>query len=163
MRLLCVRLSRVLWVSAFLAFVAPSLWGALAGQDLGSAAGHRAKADALLTHQDLQGAERELRTALTLDARSGDTLGRLGEVLAAQKRYSAAITYLREAISVDSQNIKYQLMLSDALYANGAVDEAIRMLEKSVAEHPKSFLPKFNLATFYARQKRYADAVPQFR
>ncbi len=66
-------------------------------------------------------------------------------------------------MELEPQDLSHQLALSEALYENGSADEAIQLLSKTVAAQPRSGLAEFNLATLFARQKRYEEAVDHFQ
>ena len=112
---------------------------------------------------DLPGAESALRSALKLDGRSAAVLHRLGAVLAAQKRYTAAITYFREAAGIEPANPEHPVALALAMYDNGDGAGAIELLAATVKAQPRSALAQANLGTLYARERRYEQAEEHLR
>jgi len=129
----------------------------------GLARAHLALGAALRQAGRLTEAESELRAALSLDERSDTAHHELGEVMLSQRRYTAAVSLFRRAVELNDRDISLRISLAEALYASGQAGEAIQLLKQSAADQPKSALAIANLGTLYAREKRFEDAVAQFR
>jgi len=76
-----------------------------------------------------------------------------------QKRYSAAIAYLRTAPPDDT----LQLNLATAYARNHNNDEALQILSQLAGKQPSSSLVHLNLGIVYTQQDRYREAAEQFR
>src|SRR5438270_563229 len=76
-----------------------------------------------------------------------------------QKRYSAVISYLKQA----PPNPALQLTLAAAYSRNGDMEEALGILTKLAESEPESAPAHFNLASIYAHQKRFREAVDEYR
>ena len=87
---------------------------------------------------------------------------RLGDALIKEKRYTAAIAILRQAMERAPDNLEIQVALAEALYGNGAAAEALQMLISAAASHPKSAFAQSSLGVLYAREKRYDHAIECF-
>jgi tetratricopeptide (TPR) repeat protein len=98
-------------------------------------------------------AERHLRAALPSAPASSQISFQLGQLLVKQRRYSAAIPYLK-ATSLPSG-----LALAAALSGAGQNKDAIRTLQQLAAAFPNSVQVQFNLGTLYAGQEQYKEAA----
>ena len=112
---------------------------------------------------DLEQAEAQLRLAAQTDPRSASIQHQLGEVLRKEKRFTAGAACFRRAVELEPDNPSHSVSLAETLYENGGAAEAIGTLEKTVATHPRSALARSNLATLYAREKRYDQSLEHFR
>ncbi|MEO8657005.1 MAG: tetratricopeptide repeat protein [Bryobacteraceae bacterium] len=98
-------------------------------------------------------AERHLRAALPSAPPSSQISFQLGQLLVKQRRYSAAIPYLK-ATSLPSG-----LALAAALSGAGLNKDAIRTLQQLSTAFPNSVQLYFNLGTLYAGQEQYKEAA----
>jgi tetratricopeptide (TPR) repeat protein len=97
-------------------------------------------------------AERHLRAALPSAPPSAQVSFQLGQLLLKQRRYSAAIPYLKPS------PLPSGLALAAALSGAGQNKEAIRTLQELAAANPRSAQAYFNLGTLYAGQEQYKEA-----
>ena len=91
----------------------------------------------------------EFKVALNADPKSVPALDGLAKSLMAQKRYSAAIAYLKDAPPV----AMLQNDLAIAYSKNGNVSEAVQVLTNVVKQDPSSAEAHSNLAIAYTQQK----------
>jgi tetratricopeptide (TPR) repeat protein len=88
---------------------------------------------------------------------------RLAQILAAERRYTAAIRYLQEAIRLDPKDPNLRIALALDYSENGNAKEGIETLVGLAREEPGSALVHFNLATIYAREKMFRQAADEYR
>ena len=121
--------------------------------------GHIALGVALsqLNHDDA--AIDEFKIALSKDSKSVPALDGLAKSFIAQKRYSAAIAYLKEAPRV----AMLQNDLAIAYSKNGNVGEALQVLTNIVKQDPSSAEAHSNLAIAYTQQNQFRQAVEEFK
>jgi len=96
--------------------------------------GHIALGQALSELGQNEAAIEEFKFALKSDPKSIPALDELAKALIAQKRYSAAIAYLKEG----SPNPVLQDDLAVAYASNGDVAEAVKVLARLVQQDPSS-------------------------
>src|SRR5467141_3246365 len=120
---------------------------------------HAALGTSLSQLNETDAAIEEFKAALRIDPQSVPALDGLTKVLIEQKRYSAAIAYLRKAPPDDT----LQLNLATAYARNRNNDEALQILSRVVRKEPSSSLAHLNLGIVYTQQERYREAADQFR
>src|SRR5712664_829124 len=120
---------------------------------------HAALGTSLSHLNDTDAAIEEFKAALRIDPRSVPALDGLTKALIEQKRYSAAIAYLRNAPPDDT----LQLNLATAYARNRNNDEALQILSQLAGKEPSSSLAHLNLGIVYTQQDRYREAVDQFQ
>ena len=99
------------------------------------------------------------KSVLKADPKSIPALDGLTKALIAEKRYSAAIAYLKDA----PPDEVLALNLAIAYSKNGNDAEAQQTLSAIVKEHPDYAQAHVNLAILYTQQSRYRDAAEEFR
>ena len=99
------------------------------------------------------------KSVLKSDPKSIPALDGLTKALIAEKRYSAAISYLKDA----PPDEVLALNLAIAYSKNGNTTEAQQVLSAIVKEHPDYAQAHVNLAILYTQQSRYRDAAEEFR
>jgi len=101
----------------------------------------------------------EFKIALNKDPKSVPALDGLAKSLIAQKRYSAAIAYLKDAPPVTM----LQNDLAIASSKNGNVSEAVLVLKDIVKQNPSSAEAHSNLAVAYTQQNQFRQAAEEFK
>ena len=101
----------------------------------------------------------EFKIALNKDPKSVPALDGLAKSFIAQKRYSAAIAYLKDAPRV----AMLQNDLAIAYSKNGNVGEAVQVLTNIVKQDPSSAEAHSNLAIAYTQQNQFRQAVEEFK
>jgi len=104
---------------------------------------------------ELEAAAEEFKAALKCDPTFAVAALNLGQVLIDQKRYTAAIAYLLDALkSSPPPDLEPQLQttLGVAYAENGDSGQAIATLEQVIKAHPDDAEAHFNLGTVYAKQ-----------
>jgi tetratricopeptide (TPR) repeat protein len=101
----------------------------------------------------------EFKIVLQSDPSSVPTLGGLANALIAEKRYSAAISYLKGA----PPNDLLQSTLAAAYEKNGDNDAAIQEWSAIVHRDPLDAQAHSNLALAYVQQSRYRQAAVEFQ
>jgi FimV-like protein len=130
---------------------------------------HEALGSLLEQQGKLEEAEEEFKQALKFDPGSAAAALSLGQVLIGQKRYTAALAYLQDALKTPApSDMKAQLQttLAVAYAESGDSDQAIRTLEEVIKAHPDNAEAYFNLGTVYAKQGPafgYQKAVANFK
>lgn len=113
-----------------------------------------------LSHaQQLDSAIIEFKEVLKTDPKSVPALDGLTKAFIAQKRFSAATAYLKNAPADEV----LQLNLAIAYAGNNNQDEAIKILAAIVKAHPDYAQAHSNLAIVYTQQSRYFDASQEFK
>src|SRR5579862_2907972 len=119
---------------------------------------HNALGTALLETEQSDAAEIEFQAALKLQPDSVYALDGLSKALIQQKRYGAAIGYLRKA----PPDPGLQINLSVALSKNGNTEEAIAILQGLLKADPGLAEAHSNLAVIYALQNRFREAADEY-
>jgi tetratricopeptide (TPR) repeat protein len=124
-----------------------------------NASGHIALGEAFGELEQNESAVEEFKLALKAEPKSVPALDGLAKALIAQKRYSAAIAYLKDAPP--------DPMLKDDLavaYSNsGDVAEAVKLLEGLVQQDPKSADRRARLGIAYTQESQFRQAADEFR
>jgi tetratricopeptide (TPR) repeat protein len=128
----------------------PDLWEA-----------HYDLALALIATGRVQSAEEHLRAALPSAPGTAQVRFHLGQVLTTQRRYTAAVPYLKEAVRT-SPSLLARLALGAALSGSGESAEALKTLEDLVLSYPDSADGHFNLANLYAKREQYYEAAEAY-
>src|ERR1700746_1060738 len=105
------------------------------------------------------GAIEEFKVALKSDPQSVPALDGLARALIAQKRYSAAIAYLKDATT----DPVLQDDLAVAYSSNGDVAEAVQLLAELVQPNPSSADRHVRLGLAYTQESQFRQAVDEFR
>jgi Flp pilus assembly protein TadD len=108
-------------------------------------------------------AERELKAALDVDARSASAWAELGILYDLERRGDAAGQSHRQAIVLAPQNASYWNNLGFSQFIAGQNDAAIASLEKALALDPGLVVAYNNLGFAYGKARRLADAERTFR
>src|SRR5712691_3703345 len=101
----------------------------------------------------------EFKLALNTDPKSIPALDGLAKSLIAQKRYSAAIAYLKDAPA----DPVLQDDLAVAYSSSGDVAEAVKLLAQLVQQNPSSADRHARLGLAYTQQSQFRQAVGEFR
>src|SRR6266702_2282645 len=120
--------------------------------------GHIALGQALSELGQNEAAIEEFKFALKSDPKSVPALGGLAKALIAQKRYSAAIAYLKDG----PPDPVLQDDLAVAYSSNGDVAEAIKLLAQLVQQYP-SAERHARLGLAYTQDSQFRQAVDEFR
>lgn len=121
--------------------------------------GHIALGQALSELGQNEAAIEEFKFALKSDPKSVPALGGLAKALIAQKRYSAAIAYLRDG----PPDPALQDDLAVAYSSNGDVAEALKLLAQLVQQNPSSADRHARLGLAYTQDSQFRQAVDEFR
>jgi len=138
-------------------------------QKPGSPEAHDTLGSLLEQQGKLEEAEEEFKQALKCDPGFAAAALSLGQVLIDQKRYTAALAYLQDALKTPAppdMTAQLQTTLAVAYAESGDSDQAIRTLEQVIKAHPNNAEAYFNLGTVYAKQGPalgYQRAVADFK
>ena len=121
--------------------------------------GHIAFGEALSELGQNDAAVGEFKLALKSDPKSVPALDGLAKALIAQKRYSAAIAFIKDG-PVDPV---LQDDLALAYSSNGDLAEAVKLLAELVQQDPPSADRHARLGIAYAQQTQFRQAVDEFR
>ena len=116
-----------------------------------------------------EAAAAEFKAALRIDPGFALAALNLGQVLMAQKLYTAAIVYLQDALKsspLADLESQIQIMIAVAHAEIGNSDQAIKILEQVIKFHPDAADAYFNLATVYAKEGPalgYDKAIANFK
>jgi tetratricopeptide (TPR) repeat protein len=130
---------------------------------------HNTLGSLLQQEGELVAATEEFKAALKCEPTFAMAALNLGQVLIDQKRYTAAIAYLLDALkSSPPPDLEPQLQttLGVAYAENGDSGQAIATLEQVVKTHPDDVEAHFNLGTVYAKQGPalgYQKAIANFK
>src|SRR5437588_10713549 len=101
----------------------------------------------------------EFNFALKSDPKSVPALDGLAKALIAQKRYSAAIAYLKDG----PPDPVLQDDLAVAYSSNGDVAEAVKLLAQLVQQNPSSADRHARLGLAYTQESQFRQALDEFR
>src|SRR5947208_12195585 len=121
--------------------------------------GHIALGEALGELGQNEAAIEEFKLALKSDPKSVPALDGLAKALIAQKRYSAAIAYLKDAPA----DPVLQDDLAVAYSSSGDEAEAVKLFAKLVQQSPSSADRHARLGVAYTQQSQFRQAVGEFR
>src|SRR5438477_6724124 len=121
--------------------------------------GHVALGEALGELDQHDAAIEEFKFALKSDPKSVPALDGLAKALIAQKRYSAAIAYLKDAPA----DPVLQDDLAVAYSSSGDVAEAVKLLAQLVQQKPSSADRHVRLGLAYTQESQFRLAVDEFR
>ena len=121
--------------------------------------GHIALGEALGELGQNETAIEEFKFALKSDPKSVPALDGLAKALIAQKRYSAAIAYLKDAPA----DPVLQDDLAVAYSSNGDVAEAVKLLAHLVQQNPSLPDRHARLGLAYTQESQFRQAVDEFR
>ena len=121
--------------------------------------GHIALGEALGELGQNDAAIGEFKLALKSDPMSVPALDGLAKALIEQKRYSAAIAYLKDGPS----DPVLQDDLAVANSSNGNVAEAVKLLAELVQQNPTSADRHARLGIAYTQESQFRQAVDEFR
>jgi len=121
--------------------------------------GHIALGEALGELGQGEAAIDEFKFALKSDPKSVPALDGLAKALIAQKRYSAAIAYLKDG----PPDPVLQDDLAVAYSSNGDVAEAVKLLQQLVQQNPSSAERHARLGIAYTQESQFRQAVDEFR
>jgi len=107
---------------------------------------------------DWIGAEREYITAMRLDPNSTDVLDFYSFYLLFNGQIDKAIELWEKWAKLDPMST---IPVYNSLYFSGRVDEAIRYLKNTISVHPDDANLYWRLATLYAREGRFQQAIEQ--
>lgn len=119
---------------------------------------HAALGMALSQARHPEEAIEQFKLALKTDPKYIPALDGLTKALISERRYSAAINYLKDAPTDEV----LQLNLAIAYSVNGMTDQAIQILRAMVKGKPDYARAHMNLATAYTQQKRYQEAAQEY-
>ncbi len=108
---------------------------------------------------DWQGAEREHRKAIELNA--NDAMGRLwyGEYLQVRGRYEESAVQLQQAIELDPLNVVAVSELGGLFFTARQYDEAERVFRKGFEMDPEYGWPHFGFGEIYAEKKMFRESI----
>lgn len=125
---------------------------------------HAAIGQVLERHKnDLAGATREFRTAVSLAPKLPYTHVNLAYCLALQKDYDGAIAEYRAAADLQPNDLDLRLYVARALAEKGDHEASIKEFQKAVDAHPNSGLARADMAMEYNRVKDYENAIKQYQ
>jgi tetratricopeptide (TPR) repeat protein len=112
---------------------------------------------------DDERAEACYRRAHQLDPRSFRWTYYLAMVLAAQAKYDQAIATLQQALQLDSEYLPARLKMGEYLATEGRPDDARKVYENIVRQHPESAQTYYALGQAYETARDLNKAVDSFR
>jgi predicted TPR repeat methyltransferase len=95
--------------------------------------------------------------------RSSEALHWLGILHIQQDNFSDAVECLKEAIKYDSKNLVIYLHLANALKFLGLFDQAVRVLQNTIANNPDYVAAFNNLGTVYYAKGNLDDAIHYYQ
>ena len=128
-----------------------------AGPDLSIT--HYNRALLLRRREDLVGAERELRRALSLSPGDARARVRLAQILARSGRTDEALAEATAAVQADASFADARIARADIHIARQAYSEAEQDLRAALVLQPSSALAHYNLGLLLARSGRRAEAL----
>jgi tetratricopeptide (TPR) repeat protein len=126
-------------------------------------AARNALGTALQDSGQLDRAAAEFKAAIKLDPKSVYALDRLAEIDFAQQRYAPAIELWEQAIHLAPTDPELRIKLAVAYSSSGDSNRAIGILTGLLKSAPDLAAAHFNLATVYAREKRFREAANEYR
>ncbi len=111
----------------------------------------------------LAAAEADYRIALQQDSTSIPAVEHLSSVLEAEKQYTAASIYWRQALARQPDNRSFQFALATAYLDDGKNDTAAALLQQIVNQDPTFGDALINLGAALTRLDRYVEAVDVYR
>jgi tetratricopeptide (TPR) repeat protein len=124
-----------------------------------NAMGHIALGEALGELGENEAAVEEFKLVLKADPKSVPALDGLAKALIAEKRYSAAIAYLKDGAT----DPMLQDDLAVAYSSSGDVSEAVKLLAALVQQDPTSADRHARLGIAYTQQSQFRQAADEFR
>ena len=122
-------------------------------------------------------AEAEFRKALELNPNLVCALDGLAQLLLNGGRYEAALTYWRQAVRIQPDDVDLQIALATDIYkaakgrqaaglpaAEGAeVADAIQLFAELLKSHPEMTDAHFTLGNIYASERRFREAADEYQ
>jgi len=122
-------------------------------------------------------AEAEFRKALELNPNLVCALDGLAQLLLNGGRYEAALTYWRQAVRIQPDDVDLQIALATDIYkaakgrqaaglpaAEGAeVADAIQLFAELLKRHPEMTDAHFTLGNIYASERRFREAADEYQ
>lgn len=108
----------------------------------------------------------EFKTALAINPRFALGSYDLARLLASQKKYQAAIYYLKDGLShspAPNLALEMTIALADAFAQTGDYADSIPLFRDAVTARPNSAESHFNLATAYAHNQDYPHAAEEYK
>jgi predicted O-linked N-acetylglucosamine transferase (SPINDLY family) len=117
----------------------------------------------LLARRAPDEAERTLRAAVQRHPRHAGLWCNLGNLLVERGRRAEAAECWRKALAINPAQIEAELALALERRADGAVGEAVAMLERAIARRPDVAELHYNLGVTYYHARKPAEAVAALR
>ena len=127
---------------------------------------HNAFGRAMQDLGQLERAADEFKTALAINPRFALASYDLARLLSTQKKYKAAIYYLKDGLShspAPNLALEMKIVLADAFAETGDYADSIPLFRDAVAAQPNSAELHFNLATAYAHNQDYPHAAEEYK
>ncbi|PYY19081.1 MAG: hypothetical protein DMG62_24995 [Acidobacteria bacterium] len=127
---------------------------------------HNAFGRAMQDLGQLERAADEFKTALAINPRFALASYDLARLLSTQKKYKAAIYYLKDGLShspAPNLALEMKIVLADAFAETGDYADSIPLFRDAVAAQPNSAEWHFNLATAYAHNQDYPHAAEEYK
>ena len=113
--------------------------------------------------KDLDGAVKEIESAIELDRSRGLTYSNLGALRLAQGQKDQAQAAFQKAVEVDPRSINAWLALANFQWSTGDTPGAENSLKRALEVDPKHVLANRALAVFYMGSRRTAEAEPYLK
>jgi serine/threonine-protein kinase len=110
-----------------------------------------------------EGAERDFRRAVELDAKSEDSHSWLANFLRAHGRYEESIERFEEARRINPFSSTYVQLLGEAFWFAGRIDEALGMLDQASRLNPANSTPHWRRTWIYESLGRHDEAMAERR
>ena len=102
-----------------------------------TAEGYVEDGNSLLAHNKSLQAESRYLLALELNPQMGEAHQRLGDIYQGRKKYPAAITHYKKALSLQAGHPTTYINLAFCLQRSGKLDEAIDIFRVLIAKYPE--------------------------
>ena len=112
---------------------------------------------------DWDGAERDFRRAVELDAKTEDAHSWLANFLRAQGRYEESIQHFEEARRINPFSGTHVQLLGEAYWYAGRLDEALGMLDQASRLNPANSAPHWRRTWIYDMLGRREEALAERR
>jgi serine/threonine protein kinase len=108
-------------------------------------------------------AEEELKLAIRLDRRDGETLRAYGNYLKYMGRTKESITVLTRAHEMDPRALSITQMLGDAFFAAGDYAQALKQYQSCLDLEPTRPATRYNMAKVFEEQGLFLKAIDLYQ
>ena len=123
----------------------------------------RLRAEIKMTSGDLDGAEKDIQEALSLNAKDPNNLQVSGDLLAKLGRPEEAIAVYRKILALDPANRSALIALGFVSRESGREQDAEKYFKRLAAAYPKLYVPYLALGDMYASKRDFTKAQDSYR